>query len=272
MNVYIEYVIIDNLVIDCLLLTATQKTLKLKINRLLLFLSAVLGTAAACVLPLFNLSNGFMYVIKIFVALLMNLLACQYKNIKEFIRSFYLFLFYTFLFGGAAMAVFYFLGIDFSAVEFTYNAEFSLGIILLIATLVYMGVYKTVSFIYRKRDVYPFVRKCVMYINGEAITLNGFIDSGNRLFCHKTGFPIILCSPSLGKKLLSRGTFLGVKSEFMSFYTVSGKSVIKIYDLDKLEIYNGTDVNTIFNVKIGLAQEDFKVEGEYDLILNPALV
>lgn len=272
MNVYIEYVIIDNLVIDCLLLTITQKSLKLKVSRLLVFLSALFGTAAACLLPLFNLTKGFTYVIKILIALLMSLLACQYKGVKEFIRAFYLFLFYTFLFGGATMAVFYFCGIDFNAVDFTYNAEFSLGIILLIATGVYFGAYKTIAFLYRKRDLYPFLRKCVIYINGEAIAIDGFIDSGNRLFCHKTGFPIVLCSPSFGKKLLSRGSFIGVKSEFMSFYTVAGKSKIKIYDLDKIEIYNGKEVNTIYNVKIGLAQNDFKNKGEYDLILNPALV
>ena len=271
MEVYIEYVILDNLVVDYLLLFLTLKTLRLKTNRLLVFLSATLGTVASCVMPLLNLNNGFTYTVKILLAAIMTLLCCRFNRIKEYVRTFYLFVFYTFLFGGAVIAVCYFLGIEYYALDFTYSPEFSLGLVLLPCIVVYVVLRRLVTVIYKKKEIEPFVRKCSVFIGGREIRFSGFIDSGNRLFCPQTGFPVVLCSPKAGKRLYDGGFLIGARSEVMRFYTAAGSSTIKIYEMDKLEIYNGDKQNTLYNVMIGISRRDFK-DVDYDLILNPALV
>ena len=51
--------------------------------------------------------------------------------------------------------------------------------------------------------------------------------------------------------------------------TVSGKKLVTVYKIDKLEIYNGEKPNIIYNVMIGLTSSDFKSKGEYDLLISP---
>lgn len=52
MKIYIEFVIIDNIVIDGLLLWLTNKTLKVSSNPVRIFLAAFLGTVGAIVFHL----------------------------------------------------------------------------------------------------------------------------------------------------------------------------------------------------------------------------
>lgn len=272
MEVYIEYVVIDNLVVDYLLLLITRKTLRLRVSKFSVVFSALVGTVVAVCLPTFKMNKGFTYTVKIILGAIIVLFSGEFNSVKEYIRAYYLFIFYTFLFGGCVFGVFYFLNIDFNAVEFCYNAEFSLGAILFTAYILYLSAYKLVGYIYRKREALPYIRKCVISFKGKEFALNGFIDSGNRLFSNRTGFPIILCSSKIGKKLLHEGLFDGVKSETIGFYTATGKSYLKIYNLESLKIYNGDKPNKIYNVKMGVSPTDFVSDGEYDLLLSPALI
>ena len=271
MEVYIEYVIIDNLVIDFLLLKLARKSVRIENKNLPIFLSACLGSAIAVLLPLFNLSNGFLYVVKIILGALLALLSGKFRTIREYVLCFHVFLFFTFLFGGATAAVFYFFGKDFNALDFTYNAEISLGVILAIAFSVFFLSERIIMKIYRKREIAPFIRKCEIEANGEKIQLCGLVDSGNRLYHKKTGAPIILCSPKIAENMRNKGMLLGKDGEVMVFSTVSGKSAMQIYKLEKIEIYNGQHPNTIYNVMIGFSQKDFSDDGEYDLILNSSM-
>ena len=272
MEVYIEYVVIDNLVIDGLLLLITRKALKLEVSRFFILFSALVGTIVAVCLPALNMNKGFTYVTKLILASVLVLLSGKFRSTREFIRAYYLFLFFTFLFAGGVYAVLWFFEIDFSVIDFTYSAEFSLGVVLLTAFVVYRFASRIVEFIYRKRELKPFLRRCELVINGRELRFFGFIDSGNRIYCKKTGFPVILCSAKVGEKLLSEGLLDNSKSEIVGFYTASGKSYLKIYEIDCLKIYNGDEPNTIYNVKMGVSLTDFSPDGEYDLLLNPALI
>lgn len=272
MEVYLEYVVIDNLVVDYLLLSLTRKTLKLPPSRFLTVLSAIIGTIAAVIMPTLKMSAGFTYVFKILLGALLVLVSGTFKTPKEYIRSYYLFLLYTFLFGGTVWAAFNFLNVDYNALSFTYDAEFPLGLILVTALVVYYSAYAFIRYLYRKREATPYLRKCVIELNGTKLKTMGFIDTGNRMYCKRTGCPIIICSPKIGKRLKEEGALTNEKSEIMSYYTAAGRSYFKIYKLDGLQIYNGDKPNRIYNVKMGVSREDFRSDGEYEIILNPSMV
>ena len=78
MEIYIEYVLIDNLVINALILLCTKKTLKLKTSWLRLGLSSLLGTVVAVMLPLINISSIFLILIKIGLGVLMVLILSRF--------------------------------------------------------------------------------------------------------------------------------------------------------------------------------------------------
>ena len=83
--------------------------------------------------------------------------------------------------------------------------------------------------------------------------------------------PIIVASKSLFLKLNSGEEKLIPKSQ-ITVNTVNGESVMKIYAVDKLLIYNGEYANIINNVMITDSQFDFERGEEYDVLLNPSLI
>ena len=64
MEVYIEYVIIDNFIIDMLILLFTSLVLGSKVGKLRLVLSTLIGVVGAIFMPFIYLPNIILFFIK----------------------------------------------------------------------------------------------------------------------------------------------------------------------------------------------------------------
>ena len=268
MEVYAEYVIIDNVIIDYMLVFLARKSLKLKVNALLCLLAAAIGAVSACIMPLLRINAGFLLIIKFFTGILMIAVSGKFRRIKEFVFCFYLFLFYTFAFGGGVIAVFGLLGIEIDA--WSYASPVPLGIIVGSAFALFLGAYRLTVKLYERKQTLDFVYKCEFTVGGKTFSASGFIDSGNRLTYGKKRSPIVLCSPSMRAKLIKSGALDFVFWDSVRFSTAGGKSCMKVYPLERFLIYNGAFANIIGNVMIGLPVGDVG-DDDYDLILSPAL-
>ncbi|HBF86456.1 MAG TPA: hypothetical protein DDW54_02115 [Clostridiales bacterium] len=265
MEVYVEYVLADNFIIDLILVYLARISLKLDVKKARLFLSAALGAAVAAVFPLLDINGGFLLIIKFVSALLIVAASGKFAKKKQFIFCFYLFLFYTFLFGGAVLAAFFALGIDINV--WTYSSSVPVGIIFAVVFFLFFGTVRLIKIFTAEKTVSDFSRKCAVIIGGIKFSVTGFIDSGNRLSYGRTGSPIALCSPSFKKKLLRSGALEKVVFDEVSFKTAAGKSYMKVFKAEKFLIYNGNDANIINSVMVGLPDGD--VGGtDYDLVLG----
>ena len=83
MVVYVEYVIIDNMAIDYLLISLSRKTLKLKPNFLLALLSAAVGTAAAFVIPVLSVNKGVLLAAKVAVGMIISAISGKFRNLRS---------------------------------------------------------------------------------------------------------------------------------------------------------------------------------------------
>ena len=113
MVVYVEYVAINNFIIDCLLILSARKAMNLPLNKAFVCLSAAVGAAFAVVTPLLKMNAAFTFVLKFFAGALIVLFSGRFPNFRIYLRCFYLFLFFTFTFGGAVFGEFYFAGISY---------------------------------------------------------------------------------------------------------------------------------------------------------------
>ena len=272
MVVYVEYVLTDNLIIDFLLLTLARKTYKLPVNFLRTAVSSVLGALLALAFPLLNrFGGGWIFLLRLVSGLLLILMAGKFKNFKEFIFCYYLFIFYTLLFGGSVAAAFYLTGIKYDVLTGVNAADFPLGFSVAVCSIIFLAVNKAIKALYRRKDIVRFTVDCAVCMLGESYPLKGFIDSGNRLVYKKTGSPVILCSPSAAKKIFFKNDLSALALGDMEINTVAGKSFIKIYKLDKIVIYRGDAPNIINNVVMGLSEVGFDNDRDFDLILSPIL-
>ena len=76
MVVFVEAVLLDNLVIDAVLLWLVVLTLRLKINVTGLILASIFGAGFALTSPLLNFVGIVGFLVKIFVAVIMCVMLC----------------------------------------------------------------------------------------------------------------------------------------------------------------------------------------------------
>ena len=265
MQVYIEYAIIDNLVINFLLLKSSCKITKTKTNSLRLLLSSSVGTVVAIILPLFSLKNVYLLIVKVLMALLMPYLLSKFYTLKKYAYLVLVFLLLTFLSGGVIIAFTYFFEI---ALDWNYPL-FPMGLTILIIYLLSKVCIYYVNLLLKYRDIHPFLKKCILVVDGVRFKVKGFIDSGNHLYDSKNGLPIIVANQELFEKI--------TKSAKLKFYakqeveSVGGNSQINLYLIDKLLIYNGDKVNILSSVLIGFSNVNF-YGGDYSLLLHPSLI
>lgn len=266
MVVYVEYVAINNFIIDCLLILSARKAMNLPLNKAFVCLSAAVGAAFAVVTPLLKMNAAFTFVLKFFAGALIVLVSGKFPNFRIYVRCFYLFLFFTFAFGGAVFGAFYFAGISYDVFSRTTPAESVLTIILLIVFVMYFVACALIKKLYKRKEIANFIRKCEFTVGGRIYIVNGFLDSGNRL--RYKNDPIIIVSPKFAAKLMKNEVFSLVRPRYSTISTIAGEKVIKIYKISRIKIYNGTSVNIINNVMLGIAEREFMSGGEYDLILG----
>ena len=106
MTVYIEYVLIDNFIIDYLILKATFTVTAKNTVKGRLFICALILSVFAVIFPLIKLNGVIGGLVKFFYGLLCIILAYDYKSLKEYVGVALVFFALTFLTGGFVTALY----------------------------------------------------------------------------------------------------------------------------------------------------------------------
>ena len=287
MEIYIEYVIIDNLVINTLILLCTKATMKLKTKFSQIFLSAVIGTIFACVYPLLGLSNFALFPMKIALGIIMVLVLAPFMNFKEFALSFLFFILYTAVLGGACVMTLLMFGTSLESLSAGgYDIAVPVGVILLIVSLYVCIIISLAKYFTQRKNVAPFIREAKLEIAGKELVFNAFIDSGNKLVDKKTGLPIIILSVSLLEKYFCKEEIENLLLNFSSnknspfknvhsvdYNTISGEQKkMVVFEADWLCIKNQTGEYKTNKFMVGLTYKKFNDAIKYDMLLNPAVL
>lgn len=259
MKVYVEYVLIDNFLIDYMLLKATFATTGKPVSRKRLFLVSALGATFALLLPLIEgvYIVGTLY--KTFSGLLIVLLSSKHFTFREYYITTLTFFALTFLTGGAIIGVSEMLKIDYSSEPF-------IALIFAPVYLLIKIIGAVIRYFSRRNSVQTFLYK-VKIINGKVEEIvQGFLDSGNTVY--EGGLPVIFCTKSLAKKLILECSLKNPPFK-IEIVTVSGRAQKTAFKISALEIYLGEKKNIFKGVTVCVA-DDSAFNG-YQLILHPAL-
>lgn len=264
MTVYIEYVLIDNFVIDWLILKAALNTAGLTAAKKRLFLSSAIGAAVALVYPALKIHPVILALIKISAGFIMVLLSAKFNRIKHFVIVTALFFAYTALLGGAITAVC-------SVFNVNSSSEICTAVMIVPAYILIKSARETVRYIYRRKETVAFIYEADITAGGVTVSVNGFMDTGNGLYDGDS--PVIVCSLSVAQKFLSGGKILSVKK--IPVGTVNGKKFLPAFAAEKVIVYKKeksgkTLVATSDNVTLCVAKEGFSCG--YEAILPPAII
>ncbi len=265
--VYIEYAFLDNMIINYVLLRTATRCAKVRTQFIFLLFSSLVGTVVAIILPLITLPTIILIFIKLLLAVTMVYISGKFINVKTYFITLTFFILFTFLCGGFLIALFNLAGVDYNKYFLLNNdSVVPIGISVLFIYLISLFVTKITKTLLKERNLKPFLRHCILVVNGKKFSVKGFIDSGNGLYDSRSGLPIIVCSNDLFIKLQEMGIKKSISK--ITFDTVSGTSIMQLYVIDKIMIYNGSVVNIFNNVLLGVSDFGFS-SFDYDLLLHP---
>lgn len=280
MEVYIEFVILDNLIINYILLNLVNVTLKLNAKKSLMLLSSVIGMVVAIFLPLITLNNIILFLIKIMLGLLMVVIIKKPKNIKTYFISFCLFLTYTFVLGGMCFGVMFMLNVktSFSGVILN-NFEIPVSLFILLGLIYLKLMLKLIKAVRHKFTFNNFYYDVKVTNNNVSLYLNGFLDSGNQIECDGTGVMVINYAsflklyPNIDYQKLIMGNLknCGLKNaKFINVGSAANSGKMLIFNVDELEVITNNKTVKLSNAKLGLSKSRFN--SDFDCLLSPVAI
>lgn len=259
MKIYIEYVIFNNFFVDLMILYWSGLAGGRKISFFRIIISSVIGTLYAVLLPYISFKGDI--AVKFALALIMTLIAFRYKRIKEYALTLIYFFAFTFLLGGAVIALTY-LGEYELYNSLTYPNSIRSGLLAVlligITLLVKLALRVIKEYIRKRRYIYKvFIRH-----KKNSVTASGFVDSGNRLYFGI--YPVIIVDKELFEKLFTKDE-IDACSKYVEVNTINSSHKAKVFDIDELSLEFNGEVKNVDSAKVILSERQFK---DYKILLH----
>lgn len=198
MTIYIDVVLIENLIMNFIILLATGLILKEEIKVVRLLFSSLLGAIYSVVSYMSILEIYSSMILKIILSIVMIYIAFNPQTMKKMWKDILIFYLTSFVFGGVAFALIYFV----KPQEILMKNGLFLGtyplktIILgaIIAFIIIMTAFTVVKSKITKKDMFCEIE---IQLNGKNIETTAMIDTGNLLKEPITNTPVIVVEHTL---------------------------------------------------------------------------
>ncbi|MPM79274.1 hypothetical protein SDC9_126307 [bioreactor metagenome] len=288
--IYIDVLLVLNLIINYILLLLTGLLLKLEFKRVRIFFGALLGSLYSLIILLPELNTLFSFIVKMLVCVLIIFVSFGFGTIKRFLRTSLMFLVMTFLFAGVMVGLWILLkpnGFVYnnSSLYFNFNP-----LVLIITTIACYLIIRLVVMLLNKRNKSLSVCQFKLHVNEFVFSGKAMMDTGNSLRESFTGFPVVICTYSFLKTCFPKevrpffsgeidgaveceNTGWDKKNRLVVYNTIKGKGLLPAFMPDKLilQTLDKSEV-TVTKVYIGVINNTAKINEEYDMILSPQIL
>ena len=193
MTIYLDVVLLENLCMNYIILFATGYIMKLKMKHWKLILSALLGGIYAVISYLEILPLYSSIPMKILLSALMVYIAFSAKSIKILSKQLVLFYLTSFVFGGCAFALLYFIRPqDIFMHNGVYVGTYPVKIALLGGIVGFIVTYIAFKIVKTKLSKKDMIHSICIKIGGKELNVKAMLDTGNLLKEPITGIPVVV--------------------------------------------------------------------------------
>lgn len=295
MTIYIDIVLIENLIMNYIILFTTAVVLKIKVNHIRLILASLLGAGYSIIAYMGIIKVYSSIILKIILSVLIIYIAFNPQNIKKMCKDLLLFYLVSFVFGGAAFALIYIIKPQNILMKNgLFLGTYTLKTVMLGAIVAFgiiIGAFAIIKNKISKKDMFCEIE---ILINQKKIKTKAMIDTGNMLKEPITNVPVIVvehillysCMP---KEILNNlkeimgGDFKNIPCDIQEKYI----SKLKLIPFSSLGKQNGmligirpeyvkviTDEQEKINknVIIGIYEKSLTKKGEYQALIGIELL
>lgn len=290
MTIYIDIIIVENLIMNYIILYATGIISKNKISYIRIFFASLIGAIYAIseyILKINIYSNIFL---KMILSIIIIYVAFYPQNVKNMCKQLVIFYVTTFTFGGVATYLIYVLKPQNIIMKNgMYVGTYVLKVIFIgaiVGTIILLIAFKLVKNKITKKDM---ICKIKIKINGKEKVLDTMVDTGNMLKEPITGTPVAVIEKTslydlLPKEILNNtesilgGDFKKIPEEIKKEY-ISKLKIIPFASLgkqngmlvgikpEKIEIIN-EQTEEEKNAIIGIYNKSLTKKGEYNALIG----
>ena len=232
MIIYVDMVCILNIILDFILLMSVSVILTRNAKLLRLFLGSLLGGVSTLILFV-NISNLFLFILKIVLGILMVIVTFGYKDIRYTYNNLFYLLTISFSVGGI---LYLFMN------KMIYNYLFIIFGFIIICFLYIKQIKKV-------KDNYTNYYQVDIYFNNNILSFTGYLDTGNKLYDNYKHRPVIL----IDKKIKYHEEDI----IYVPYVSLNEESILKCLKIDKIVINN----HVFKNYLIGLSSKKIKIDG-----------
>ena len=295
MTIYIDIVLIENLIMNYIILFTTAVVLKIKVNHIRLILASLLGAGYSIIAYMGIIKVYSSIILKIILSVLIIYIAFNPQNIKKMCKDLLLFYLVSFVFGGAAFALIYIIKPQNILMKNgLFLGTYTLKTVMLgavVAFCIIIGAFAIIKNKISKKDMFCEIE---ILINQKKIKTKAMIDTGNMLKEPITNVPVIvvehiLLYSSMPKEILNNlkeimgGDFKNIPCDIQEKYI----SKLKLIPFSSLGKQNGmligirpeyvkviTDEQEKINknVIIGIYEKSLTKKGEYQALIGIELL
>ena len=205
MTIYIDVVLIENLIMNYIILYATGIILKINIRHIRLILASFVGAIYSIVAYTSLLNIYSSIILKIILSIIIVQIAFNSQSVKQLWKHVLIFYLTSFVFGGAAFALMYIVKPqDILMKNGLFLGTYPIKTIMLgsiIAFILIITAFKIVKTKISKKDMFCEVS---IKLNGEKIETEAMIDTGNLLKEPITNTPVIVVEHTLLYKCMPK--------------------------------------------------------------------
>ena len=192
-TIYIDVIILENLVMNFIILYATGVILKIKVSYLKIFLSSFIGAIYAILEYIIKLNIYSNIFVKIILSIIMIFVAYHPQNMKSMWKEIIVFYVTTFTFGGIATYLIYVLKPQNIIIKNgMFVGTYVLKVIFIgaiLGTIILIIAFKISKNKMTKNDL---TCKIKIILNGREKILKAIVDTGNMLKEPITGMPVVV--------------------------------------------------------------------------------
>ena len=295
MTIYIDIVLIENLIMNYIILFTTAVVLKIKVNHIRLILASLLGAGYSIIAYMGIIKVYSSIILKIILSVLIIYIAFNPQNIKKMCKDLLLFYLVSFVFGGAAFALIYIIKPQNILMKNgLFLGTYTLKTVMLgavVAFCIIIGAFAIIKNKISKKDMFCEIE---ILINQKKIKTKAMIDTGNMLKEPITNVPVIVvehillysCMP---KEILNNlkeimgGDFKNIPCDIQEKY-ISKLKLIPFSSLGKqnvmligirpeyVKVITDEQEKINKNVIIGIYEKSLTKKGEYQALIGIELL
>lgn len=290
MTIYIDIIIVENLIMNYIIIYATGLISKSKISHLRIFFASTIGAIYAITEYISKLNIYSNMLVKIVLSVIMVFVAFYPQDIKKMCKQLVLFYLTTFTFGGVATYLIYVLKPqDIIIKNGMYVGTYVLKIIFIgaiVGTIILIIAFKFAKNKITRKDM---ICKIKIKLNGKEVVLDTMVDTGNMLKEPLTGNSVVIVEKTslydlIPKEILNNtesilgGDFKEIPEKIKNEY-ISRLKIIPFSSLgkqngmligikpEKLEVIN-EQIEEKNNAIIGIYNKSLTKRGEYKALIG----